>query len=347
MKSTLKGLYRRGGVWWYRHTPTPGAQQERVSLKTSDEGEAILAVLKLKEQAPLAESKEFEEELEAYFAAGIASKRLSRFTVQMRRYAAKDYAATAKITRISAITPESLERWMDDLRRRDFKPNSVDSYFMHTRGFITHLVTQGKLRENPCARVKLGRAVVRVRTNFLPKEAIRDCIAKAPSDEMRFVMYCGFHAGMRSLEIIEARPDWFRLSDGARRGTVKIGETATYRPKDKEERTIPLSREFEAFLRRYLPTLPSGAAYCFRPAVLPRPKRLRRTTFARGFVLFMKSLGHKCSPHDMRRSFVSTKLHEDGSLIFKISKWTGTNILTLQKHYAHLLADDDAIDVGL
>lgn len=340
-------MYRRGGVWWFRFTPHPGSPQVRKSLGTGHEGDAVDEALRLTREAPLEESREFLVEMEAYFAAGITSKRLSRFTVEMRRYAVKDYAATMKVGRLAHITPDSLERWMDTLRGRNFKPNSVDSYFMHLRGFITHLVNENKLRENPCKRVKLGKPVIRVRTNFLTKATIRDCLAKAPSDEMRFVMFCGFHAGMRSLEIVEARPDWFRLSDGSRRGCVKIGETATYRPKDKEERTIPLSADFEAFLRRYLPTLPAGAQWVFRPEVLPRPKKLRRTSFARGFTLFMQALGHRCSPHDMRRSFVSNKLHDDSSLIFKLARWTGTNVLTLQRHYAHLLADDDAIDVGL
>lgn len=346
-KHSMKGLYQRGRMWWYRHTPFPGAPQVRVALGTDNEGDAMAAVLELEKTEPLAESKEFLTELEHYFATGIANKRLSPFTVDTRRYAVKDFAAVRGIARLSDVTVDNIERWLDDLRGRGFVPISVDAYYMHLRGFCVWLTEQNKLRENPCRKVKLGKAVVRVRTNFLTKDKIREVIAKAPNDELRFILYCGFHAGLRSLEIAEARPEWFRLSDGTKRGCVRVAETPTYRPKDKEERTIPLSAEFEAFLRAYLPTLPAGAKWVFRPEVLPKKGRLRRTSFRHGFVLFMRSLGLRCSPHDMRRSFVSNKLIDDSSLIFKLARWTGANVVTLQKHYAHLLADDEDIDVGL
>ena len=41
------------------------------------------------------------------------------------------------------------------------------------------------------------------------------------------VLFCGFHAGMRKLEIVEAVPEWFNLL----RRTVEIRATATFRPK--------------------------------------------------------------------------------------------------------------------
>ena len=36
-------------------------------------------------------------------------------------------------------------------------------------------------------------------------------IENAPTDDLRFVLFCGFHAGMRKLEIVEAVPEWFDL----------------------------------------------------------------------------------------------------------------------------------------
>jgi integrase len=343
----MKGLFRRGQWWWFRYTPHVGGKQVRVRLNTQDEGKAAQKALEIARKAPLEPSGQLSTEMEAYFASALADKRLSRFTVFTRRYAIGLYSTDCKVDRLAAMTGDSVERWVGMLRARKLAPTSVAAYYMHLRGFCTWLLERNKLRENPCASVRLGKLIIRGRTNFLTKGKIREVIDNAPNDEMRLILYCGFHAGLRSLEIIEARPEWFRLSNGQQRGCVKVQETPTYRPKDKEERTIPLTAEFEAFLRRYLPTLPAGAQWVLRPALTKPAKQLRRTSFARGFTLYMKAQGVTCSPHDMRRSFVSNKLIDDSSLIFKVAKWTGTDVVTIQRHYAHLLADDEDIETGV
>ena len=44
--------------------------------------------------------------------------------------------------------------------------------------------------------------------------AQRDKLIKdAPSDDLRFILFAGFHCGMRKNEIIEARVDWFDLGE--------------------------------------------------------------------------------------------------------------------------------------
>ena len=52
---------------------------------------------------------------------------------------------------------------------------------------------------------------------------------------------------MRKLEIVEAVPEWFNLP----RRTVEIRATATFRPKDRDARTVPLTDQFAEFLKRY------------------------------------------------------------------------------------------------
>jgi len=36
----VKGLFKRGRIWWLRDTPSPGAKQERNSLETEIESVA-------------------------------------------------------------------------------------------------------------------------------------------------------------------------------------------------------------------------------------------------------------------------------------------------------------------
>lgn len=72
-------------------------------------------------------------------------------------------------------------------------------------------------------------------------------IRKAPTDELKFILYCGFYAGFRKNEIVEARPDWFDME----LKHVHVKRTETFLAKDKEERTIPMAEEFYTFLKRY------------------------------------------------------------------------------------------------
>lgn len=347
-QTTIKGMFLRGQTWWLRYTPAPGSPQVRESLGTGHAGDAAAKALDILQQAPLERAAEFAVELEAYLEAGLRDARLSPSTVRSRRYALNIFAEVCEASRLAHITPASLDRWLAHLRKGGMPLPSLVTYLTHMQAFCSWLVRTNKLRENPAKKVKLGKVVVVGRKNFQTKDRIRELIAAATDDEMRLILYGGFHAGLRKMEISEARPDWFRLSDGTRRGSIHVQETPTYRPKDKEERTIPLSAEFDTFLRGYLPMLPKGALWVLRPGQKKkRPRDLYRIDFRTKFEEFMARQNTVCTMHDMRRSFVSNKLIDDSSLIFKLAKWTGTDVGTLQKHYAHLLADDEDIEAGL
>lgn len=205
---------------------------------------------------------------------------------------------------------------------------------------------KNRLRENP-ATFEMPRVERVVRRNFVVQEEVKRLIAAAQHDDLKFVLYCGFHAGMRHREICEAAPWWFSVPEtDERRGRITIEQTASFRPKDREGRTVPLTGEFQSFLRGYLAKVPRGALWVMKPNQ-KHGKQRYRADFSVRFYKHMKDNGVKCTPHDMRRSFVSNKLIEDSSLIFKMAKWTGTDVSILQAHYGHLLADDDDIDVGV
>lgn len=354
----VKGMYRRGDTWWFRYTPAGGGAQLRESLKTADENLAANRALRIIREAPLERVAEMEAEREAYLSAGASSGELSRHTVRSRRYALAKFSAFINPkpadpeerhvgTRLADITTPNIERWLAHVRQQGQSPSSLYAYLVHLKAFCTWLVKKNRLRESPARKVTLGKLVLKGRRNFQAKEKIRDIIAAAQNDEMRFILFCGFHAGMRKTEIMEARPEWFQLSSDSKRGCINIQETPTYRPKDKEERTVPLTAEFEAFLRGYLARLPADGAWCIRPHKKKGPTALYRVNFQRRYDDLMKAQKVKCAMHDMRRSFVSNKLIDDSSLIFKLAKWTGTSVVLLQKHYAHLLADDDDIEAGV
>jgi site-specific recombinase XerD len=105
------------------------------------------------------------------------------------------------------------------------------------RSFFNWCVAQNLCRRNPAVDVQLDRVDHKGRTRFADFELAQRLIQDAPNDDLRFVLFSGFHTGMRKLEIVEAVPEWFNLT--AR--TLEIRATATFRPKDRDARTVPLT----------------------------------------------------------------------------------------------------------
>jgi hypothetical protein len=60
--------------------------------------------------------------------------------------------------------------------------------------------------------VQLDRIDRKGKTLFADFTMAQRLIQNAPNDDLRYVLFCGFHAGMRKLEIVEAVPEWFNLS---------------------------------------------------------------------------------------------------------------------------------------
>ena len=350
----VKGMFRRGATWWLRYTPVPGGRQVRESLGTDVESVAAALAVRRLAMAPLEYSGEWAEEVERYLEDEVKAGNLRlRTTVPVRRAVLMAFSRDVGTTKPSLLSREVVVRWTGMLKEGGggkgvgIAPDTVKSYVMYLRAFAGWLVKRGKLRENCVEKVELGKVMRSARKGFVPADVVRRLIFESPSDDLRFVLFCGFHAGMRKLEIVESVPGWFHLEpeSAGRRGRISVEKTATFEAKDKDERTIPLTGDFEAFLRGYLGKLPSGARWVLQPEK-EHGKHRYRWDFRRPFDDYLAAQGVVCSPHDMRRSFVSNALIADSSLIFKLAKWTGDGVEVLQRHYGHLLADDDDIEAG-
>ena len=99
---------------------------------------------------------------------------------------------------------------------------------------------QSRSRDAVCARQPEDVRIVvpsRIgRRDWLEKERIAGVLEAAPNDDLLFILFSGFDAGLRRNEIVEARVSWFDL----RNGLLHVRKSAAFEPKDKEERTIPL-----------------------------------------------------------------------------------------------------------
>src|SRR2546430_13815179 len=144
------------------------------------------------------------------------------------------------------IFSADVERFYKRLQGR-VAESTAQGYITTLRSFFNRLLETRKVRTNVVKAVKLARLDTNGRKQFCTP-ALRDkLIAKCKREDLKFALFCGFHAGMRKAEIIEARPDWFDLKDGL----IQIRKTKTFRPKDRDERTIPMTGAFKAFLKTY------------------------------------------------------------------------------------------------
>jgi integrase len=111
--------------------------------------------------------------------------------------------------------------------------------------------------------------------------------------------------------------------------------------KDRENRVIPLSKDFKEFLAGFLRER-DGDSYILRPGQ-ERGASEYRYDFKRAIGSHFKRCGVECSIHDMRRSFASN-LVSRGVSIYKVARWLGDGVPVVEKSYGHLAPADRDID---
>lgn len=346
------GLYLRHGTFWLRWTPVPGGSQVRQSLGKSDLAEAIAEAAKVRRtEGPVKREKasECEPEIDRYIAAK-KDGGLSGSTLSSRRYVLVGFCEAVAASTPRHIGAAAAQRWYDGHRSRS--PHTAVAYLRQVRWWIAWLIERGVLVRDPTAAIKIPKLKMQARKRFLlPDEArklIKACDEtasarrkktddiKAEAEGLKFAVMCGLHAGMRKLEIIEARPEWFDLQAGL----IHIQATSTFEPKDRDNRTVPMTDEFKTFLQGYGLRTP----FMLRPEV-QHGKYRYRYDFRKAFDgLAVRAGLDDVTFHDLRRTFASL-LVSKGVSLYKVAKWLGDELETVQQHYGHLIPQDDEINI--
>jgi site-specific recombinase XerD len=310
-------------------------RRTQVSLKTSDYAEAVVNATKILDRPFLNDAEPLKEEIESFLSHKERQNEYSPASLESKQYALSEFAHLVG-KRVADISTADVERFYQSLQKR-VSESTAQGYITTIRSFFNRMVELKKIRFNPVNGVNLARLDQKGRLLFCPPDLRNKLIASAPSDAMKFILYCGFHAGLRKNEIIEARPEWFNL----KHGSIEVRETDTFRPKDREARTIPLTREFQKFLKKYGVRSP----FMLRPDVTHGEARYRYD-FRRPWDNFMKEQGCDwVTPHIMRHTFASL-LASKGVSIYKIAVWLGDDVRVVQKHYAKLLPKDEDIEAA-
>ena len=343
----MKGVYQRGKKWWLRHYY--GGHELREPLHTTDEVEAIVRARAILDNPKRVKSGVFAAELDAYFADRVADEEMRATTVAARRPVLMSFAQRFAIASPYDIRPDHVQKWHADLKMKKSR-NTADFYARWLRSFCRWLVDNGKLGQNPCDDVRIRQPSYTPKGRVADGATIRRLIDECTDKQLKLILLLGFDCGLRKAEIIEARPEWFDLAVGS----VQVQASATWQPKDKEERVIPLTDRLLSFIRTEFPAgMPSP--FLIAPEKEPQLKphhgrSVNRYRYdpERPFRAYMAAQGCEWITFKvMRESFGSTRV-SGGAELAKVSRWMGhSKLQTTMDHYIRFSPRDEAINKGI
>lgn len=349
----MKNVYLRKGGYWY--SKMSEGKRVWVNLQTNNFPKAIERAIEIKDHPLVKPSHTLMDD----------AHRFLDYKANMNRYTKASAAGKLLVLErfcnwlpegatISSVTNKQASDYYTYLQKSVTKQktplteSTILGYMMTLRAFFRWAAEVERARvDNPVKAVKFAVCDKRARLNWCNQTLKTKLIKKAPNADLRFILFCGFDAGLRRGEIVEARRDWFDLKSGLlhiRKADapprLREGELS-FRPKDRDERTIPLTKPFWNFLKKHLIGL-DPLDFVIQPKV-PHGLWRYRYDFRRPFTDYMKT--HDClwvTPHVMRHSFASI-LATAGISIFKVAQWLGDDVRVVQRHYAKLASGDDDI----
>ncbi|MFZ3375037.1 MAG: tyrosine-type recombinase/integrase [Chthoniobacterales bacterium] len=331
LKGRIKGVYLRGDTYWL--AKQVNGRRSFVSLETSDYITAVQRAREILDSPELQPAQSLTAEVDRFLKHKYETNRYSKMSAESKRSCLTMFAVAVSDAPPASVSGFQCKAFYNAAKAR-VAASTAESYMFTLRSFFNWCVQENLCRRNPVLEVQLDRIDRKGRTRFADFDLAQRLIQNAPNDDLRYVLFCGFHTGMRKLEIIEAVPEWFNLS----RKTVEIRATATFRPKDRDARTVPLTDPFVEFLKRWGLRSP----YLLQPDVVQRNHRYR-FDFRRAFSDYMNAQGVPwISPHVMRHSFASICASK-GIDIYRIATWLGDDVRVVQRHYAKLRPDDREI----
>jgi integrase len=343
----MKGIYRNGNLYWFSQMIS--GKRNCVSLETENLSVAM------ERAAELRDSPSFESgELIAHVAARYVKYCVETGDWTLSTERSKGYFLTRWAREMGRVRPrevrtEHLRAWHAK-RLQEVSESTAYGNLMTIQGFFGWAKSVERLcPSNPVLPLTAKRAPGRIRApapaarKFFAAPAQRDhLIANAPSREMKYILYCGFHAGLRFNEIVESRAGWFDLAAGH----LHLRKHEGIQFKDRQERSIPLTAAFRDFLRDDQNGfgMPPPADYMLAPHIPARRKNIYRYDFGTSFSNYMAAQGCAwITPHTMRHTFASL-LASAGVSIYKIAHWMGDGVRVVERHYAKLLPNDGEIE---
>jgi integrase len=343
----IKGLYRMPGSRFYWYRWSQGGKRIAVSLKTDDLATALRAIERIKDGEWIARWERAEavatpaiKVVEDYLkkAQERAKKPMRRRTAGKKKAVLLKFLKDTGVSSTWQINQGNIEGWLEGLKEDGASSDTIHTYARDLHTFAAYLVER-KLAAADLANFDIPERGATGRKNWVKTEEVNRIISQSRDRDLTFALYCGFHAGLRRSEIDNARVHWFDLEAGLLH--VENEPDAGFKLKDRENRTIKLTRHFREFLRGYLTGGPQDFAMRPRKAA---GKNDYRYDFSTAWESHMKRCGVRCTIHDARRSFASN-LVSAGQSIYIVAKWLGDGVQVVERSYGHLAPSAGDVDV--
>lgn len=338
--------HRSGKSIWYFHRMVRG-RRVWISLETDNLVKALQKKLILKGSKELTDSGRISDEVERYMDA--VGPKLSEVTLPKIRSALKRLVTDLKNLPINRVTPTHAKAYAEGLQKV-VSSETVRTYLTHAKALFGWCVKEGLLQTSPFDSTVIPVQKRRPRQRWVRPWDSDRLIDKCSRLDLKFILLAGFHAGLRRNEIVHARPDWFDFDHHVIHVSLMPRELAIKRgldyfePKDRTERSIPLSGPFEEFAKGFVDP---AWDYCIGQGRRKR-RNAYRYDFRRPFDEFMAAQGFSwVTIHGMRHSFIGT-LYSSGKVSTGlISEWTGDREVTLDGSYKHVQIRPDILSEGL
>jgi integrase len=330
-----RGIYKRGSVYWLNFQIN--GKRNYVTLETENFAEAVKRAGEIRAAPALLPGNGFPLEIESFLAHKRRRNEFTASSAHGRGFILRAFARWVDKPSAASVTGSDIARFYD-LNLNERSATTANTYLSILHSFFQWCVTVANIcRRNPCLAIERAEDEHSgITLRDFCREEQRDLLIKsATRDDLKFALYCGFHAGMRKNEIIEARPFWFDMK--AR--LIHLRRTATMNFKDREERTVPMTEEFHRFLLEYGLREP----FMLQPNV-KHGKNRYRYDFKRPFTEHMKEQGMEwVTIHTMRHTFASL-LASNGVSLYKIAVWLGDDPRVVDRRYARLKPNDPDIE---
>ena len=191
------------------------ARPKPVNLHTEDFGEACEKVTAIvnSDMSARALRGTLSERLELAVAGKVEGGIMRESTAKVGRESYRSLIEAIGDIELGALSKPDIIKWYE-WKARETSAATAHKQFRCLRGLCTWLVERGHLPPEPFTGVKVKGSRRTRREKFCTVEQ-RDMLIKlCTREDLRYVLYCGFHAGMRLHEIIESRSDWFSMKDG-------------------------------------------------------------------------------------------------------------------------------------
>ena len=336
-KRRADGTVRVLGYYYQPPTTRGQPRPKEIALGTADYTEALLAVGRLLTvEMSASRSVLLSDALERAIERKLDERVYRDKTARDARNTARALVRHVGERAAESLTRDDLEDYQRHLHRR-LAATSVLHHMATLSGLFATMVSMRILTVNPIAGVRLRRARTTRREKFCSREERDRLIETCTRDDLRFILHAGFHAGLRIGEIVNARPSWFHLESGG--GFLTVQSDGDFLVKS-QARSVPMTREFRAFLDDYGLREP----FMLRPDKLPGKGILRydcKKPFSRHVTA--QGLGW-VTPHIMRHTFAS--LHAiAGRSATKVARWLGITVAVFDSHYAGLRDVDEEINL--